>query len=128
MLARLATRVHDAHLQDRVEPVQADAADTGLRDDSVDLVVSHALLHELFDAPSAFAEWARILKPGGKVLLSDVGDGWHSFVVRLLHDRRAHGPFTVDELTMALSRAGFEQVEVTRQGKMLQAAAQKPSA
>lgn len=126
MLARLNKRVLQAGLSDRVRPVQADAAETGLADGSVDLIVSHALLHELFDAEGAIAEWARILKPGGTIMLTDVAAGWYSFIVRWLHDRRAHGPFDVQDLAEQLSRVGLADVEVTRKGKLLRATARKP--
>lgn len=126
MLARLEKRVESTGLAERVQPLRADVAATGLADESVDLIVSHALLHELFDAEAAVAEWARILKPGGTMVLSDVADGWYSFVVRWLHDRRAHGPFAVDELAQQLARVGLEEVEVVRDGKLLRAEARKP--
>jgi ubiquinone/menaquinone biosynthesis C-methylase UbiE len=128
MLARLEQRVEETGLADRVQPVQADAAATGLADASVDLIVSHALLHELFAADAAIAEWARLLKPGGTLLLSDVADGWYSFIVRWLHDRRANGPFAIDTLAGLLVRVGLEDVEVIRDGKMLRASARKPLA
>jgi ubiquinone/menaquinone biosynthesis C-methylase UbiE len=127
MLARLEKRVEAAGLSERVQPLLADAATTGLDDGSVDLIVSHALLHELFGAEEAIAEWARILKPGGTILLSDVADGWYSFIVRWLHDRRAHGPFAIDALNDVLTQVGFVDVEVVRAGKLLRASARKPA-
>ncbi len=126
MLSRLDKRVAAAGLADRVQPLQADATTTGLPDGSVDLIVSHALLHELFDAEGAIAEWARILKPGGIMVLSDVADGWYRFIVRWMHDRRAHGPFAPDGLAQLLSKVGLTEVEVVRHGKLLRAEARKP--
>lgn len=127
MLARLRKRTTDAGLDERVVPVQADAADTGLDDATADLVVSSFLLHELFDTTAAFAEWVRILKPGGQLLLHDVGAGWHSFIVRRMHDARAHGPFSGAELAAALEEAGLVDVEVKRGGRLLTATARKPA-
>jgi len=127
MLRRLEHRARRVGLADRIEAIQADAAATGLESESVDVVVSYALLHELFDADAAIAEWVRVLAPGGTMLHRDVAHGWYSFIVRLLHDRRAHGPFECEDLAALLEKNGLVDVEVTRDGKLLTAKARKPA-
>lgn len=49
--------------------LQADAVRLPLADRSVDLVVTRGVLHHLPDVPAALAEWRRVLRPGGAVVV-----------------------------------------------------------
>ncbi|HVF19952.1 MAG TPA: methyltransferase domain-containing protein [Mycobacteriales bacterium] len=49
--------------------IQADATALPVRDDAVDLVVARGVLHHLPDVTAALAEWRRVLRPGGAVVL-----------------------------------------------------------
>ena len=51
----------------RVETVQCEAAELPFPDDSFDLVFGHAILHHLPDLGAAFAEFRRVLRPGGRI-------------------------------------------------------------
>jgi SAM-dependent methyltransferase len=55
----------------QVEIVQADASRTGLPPDSFDLVHARTLLINLPDPVAAVAEMARLVRPGGHVLLQE---------------------------------------------------------
>ncbi|HET9094719.1 MAG TPA: class I SAM-dependent methyltransferase [Solirubrobacteraceae bacterium] len=63
---------------DRVSAVQADAESLPFPDESFDLVLGHAVLHHLPDLDQAFAEFRRVLRPGGRIVFagepSRVGD------------------------------------------------------
>jgi SAM-dependent methyltransferase len=48
-----------------VETVQADAEELPFEDESVDLVLGHAVLHHLPHLESSLAECVRVLRPGG---------------------------------------------------------------
>lgn len=50
---------------------QGDATSTGLDDASIDIVFERALVHHLPDLDAAFAEAARILVPGGTLIVQD---------------------------------------------------------
>ena len=65
MLAELEASA--ARLSLEVETVPCEAADLPLPDASFDLVVGHAVLHHLADLDRAFAEFRRVLRPGGTV-------------------------------------------------------------
>ena len=51
----------------RVETAQCEADTLPFPDDSFDLVFGHAILHHLPDLPRAFAEFRRVLRPGGRI-------------------------------------------------------------
>jgi len=61
-----------------VKSLRADAESLPFADESFDLVLGHAVLHHLPDLSRAFAEFHRVLKPGGRILFagepSRVGD------------------------------------------------------
>ena len=48
-----------------VDTVRCEAAELPFEDDSFDLVFGHAVLHHLPDLDGAFAEFRRVLRPGG---------------------------------------------------------------
>jgi SAM-dependent methyltransferase len=50
-----------------VETVETDAETLPFQDASFDLVLGHAILHHIPDLPRAFAEFNRVLKPGGVI-------------------------------------------------------------
>lgn len=58
-----------------VEPVRGNAEEIPLPDASVDVVTSNGVLNLVPDKPRAFAEIARVLKPTGRVQISDISLG-----------------------------------------------------
>lgn len=70
-----ARMVEDATLASRERPSlsfrQGDASATGLPDASVDIVFERALIHHLMNVEAAFSEAARILRPGGMLIVQD---------------------------------------------------------
>jgi ubiquinone/menaquinone biosynthesis C-methylase UbiE len=65
MLAKLATTA--AGLGVRVETVRSEAEELPFADESFDLVFGHAVLHHIPDLRRAFAEFHRVLRPGGAI-------------------------------------------------------------
>jgi ubiquinone/menaquinone biosynthesis C-methylase UbiE len=53
-----------------VETAACDASELPFEDESFDLVLGHAVLHHLPDLDRAFAEFARVLRPGGTVFFA----------------------------------------------------------
>ena len=68
MLASLSAKASELGLADRVDTCQADAEDLPFDDESFDLVVGHAVLHHVPDLATAFAEFNRVLRPGGAIV------------------------------------------------------------
>lgn len=91
-----------------------------LPDDSVDVVISNCVINLAPDKGKVLAEACRVLKPGGRLAVSDMV--WRKYVPEWLR-RHAElwagcvaGALTEAEYRAALARAGFADVslEVTR--------------
>jgi ubiquinone/menaquinone biosynthesis C-methylase UbiE len=65
MLKRLATTAAGLGLE--VETVRTEAEELPFADESFDLVFGHAVLHHIPDLDKAFAEFRRVLRPGGAI-------------------------------------------------------------
>jgi SAM-dependent methyltransferase len=76
MVARLADNANRLGLE--VRAARADAESLPFAGESFDLVLGHAVLHHLPDLGRAFAEFHRVLRPGGRIAFagepSRVGD------------------------------------------------------
>jgi ubiquinone/menaquinone biosynthesis C-methylase UbiE len=67
----LATLEHNAReLGLDVETAACDASELPFEDESFDLVLGHAVLHHLPDLDACFAEFMRVLKPGGTLFFA----------------------------------------------------------
>jgi ubiquinone/menaquinone biosynthesis C-methylase UbiE len=65
MLKRLANTAAGLGLE--AETVQTEAEELPFEDESFDLVFGHAVLHHIPDLDKAFAEFRRVLRPGGAI-------------------------------------------------------------
>jgi 2-polyprenyl-3-methyl-5-hydroxy-6-metoxy-1,4-benzoquinol methylase len=61
---------HVAKEYPQINPLQGNLVQQGLADDSFDLVVSMQTIEHLWDQPAFIAECARVLRPGGTLVLS----------------------------------------------------------
>jgi SAM-dependent methyltransferase len=108
-----------------VEFYLAEMDATPLADASVDCVISNCVLNLAPDKPAVFREIARILKPGGRVALSDialkaelpeaVAQSMAAYVGCIA------GAIHVDEYREGLIAAGFAHVEIVDSGADLNA-------
>src|SRR5262249_41438093 len=67
MLDRLSRTAANLGLAERVETQVTEAETLPFEDESFDLVFGHAVLHHIPDLDQAFAEFLRVLKPGGAI-------------------------------------------------------------
>jgi ubiquinone/menaquinone biosynthesis C-methylase UbiE len=68
MLATLERNAQELRLE--VETAACDASELPFADESFDLVLGHAVLHHLPDLDRCFAEFHRVLKPGGTLFFA----------------------------------------------------------
>jgi ubiquinone/menaquinone biosynthesis C-methylase UbiE len=66
MLQRLASTAETLGIED-VTTVATEAEELPFADESFDLVFGHAVLHHIPDLERAFAEFSRVLRPGGMI-------------------------------------------------------------
>jgi ArsR family transcriptional regulator len=82
-----------------------------LKDASVDVALLSQALHHAASPPKALAEAARIVKPGGRVLLLELRDHQEQWVRERLGDKWLG--FDEDELKRLLENSGLTAVRVT---------------
>ena len=86
----------------------ADAGGTGLPDASVDLVFCHQTLHHLVDQEAALAEFFRVLRPGGVLLLAESTRKYiRSWMIRLLFRHPMEVQRSAEEYLAMVRAAGF---------------------
>jgi ubiquinone/menaquinone biosynthesis C-methylase UbiE/DNA-binding transcriptional ArsR family regulator len=105
MLALARTRLDRAGLQ-HCSVRHGDIYDLALPRDSFDLVIIHQVLHFLDDSGRAIAEAARVLRPGGRLLVVDFAP--HD--LEFLRDEHAHRRlgFAAEAVTQWLEAAGLD--------------------
>lgn len=72
MLDLAQEKVNEADLAERIELLHMDAKALDLADDSFDAVFSNTILHHLPEPALMLAEAARVLRPGGLLLIRDL--------------------------------------------------------
>jgi arsenite methyltransferase len=95
--------------------LRADAQRLPLRDDTVDAVVSIAVLQLIPDPAAALSEMARVLRPGGRLAIMVPTAGRAARLWRMLPNAGAH-VFDEDEIADILEEHGFASVRTNNVG------------
>jgi ubiquinone/menaquinone biosynthesis C-methylase UbiE len=112
MLQYLEKKAEKASLQERIQILKGEASSSGLGNESVDLVMSNSVFHELSSPEAVLAEILRVLIPGGWVMITDFRDTKISGMICRSHHKESHGPFSVHELETLFSKAGLKSIKV----------------
>ena len=96
-----------------------------LADATVDCVISNCVINLAPDKPAVFREIARILKPGGRLAISDIALK-RELPAEIGDDLMAHvgciaGAILIEDYRRMLTDAGFAHVEIIDSGKDLNA-------
>jgi arsenite methyltransferase len=99
-----------------VEFIKGQIEDVPLADETIDVVISNCVINLSADKPAVIREMFRVLKPGGRIGVSDVVAENH-----LSHEQRAErgsyvgciaGALSIAEYEAELAAAGFTEVTV----------------
>lgn len=92
----------------KAELLANDLAAMDLPDASVDMVFCHQTLHHLARQEETLAEFHRVLKPGGVLLIAESTREYiYSWVIRLLFRHPMHVQKTAEEYLQLIGQAGF---------------------
>lgn len=127
MLARARKNARTAGA-DNVAFHKATIDDLPLADGSVDCIISNCVINLAPDKRAVFREMARVLKPGGRVAVSDIALK-KPLPPEIEHDLLAYvgcvaGAVPIEEYRAGLLEAGFTHVEIMDSGADLRVYAQ----
>jgi SAM-dependent methyltransferase len=122
---RNAARGYDGKPFTNVEFHLATIDKLPLADNSVDCVISNCVINLATDKPAVFREIARVLKPGGRLAVSDIALK-AELPSEISNDLMAYvgcisGAIRIEDYRRGLFEAGFSQVEVIDSGSDLNA-------
>lgn len=112
MLDRLERMAEKSGVRNRMEILKGDASFIPLDNESVDLVVSHGVFHELSNPEAILQEMMRVLKPEGWVVVTDFRDTWIGKRIGAAHRGGEHGAFSIRELQSLFGKVGFNKIDV----------------
>jgi arsenite methyltransferase len=116
MLERTAAAAREAGLEN-VETLESEMESIELPDESIDLIVSNGVINLSPRKARVMAECARVLRPGGRLCVSDLTVDQDELPPEIATQPAAWagcvaGALKEEEFVHTLERAGFEQIEV----------------
>ena len=112
MLQRLERKAEKEGLKERIQILKGEASSFGLENEFVDLIVCNDVFHELSSPETVLGESLRVLKPNGKIIITDFRDTRIGMLIGKFHSKEAHGPFSVNELETLFNKYRLRNVKV----------------
>ncbi|HWP67705.1 MAG TPA: class I SAM-dependent methyltransferase [Rectinemataceae bacterium] len=112
ILAEMKKKFADS---DAIDYRLGEAENLPIDDESVDYVFANMLLHHAENPGAAIAEMARILRRGGRLVITDLDEHKFEFLRTEQHDRWMG--FVRDDLRLWLAAAGLENIAVDCAGE-----------
>lgn len=113
MLGELYKAAKDSNLNN-IYPINSEVEDLPLFDDSIDLIFMNMALHHVENPGKAIKEIFRILKPGGKVIITDVLEHNGQWAREEMFD--VWLGFNYDQLINWFEEAYFKNIYVSNTG------------
>lgn len=113
MLGELYKAAKDSNLNN-IYPINGEVEDLPLFDDSIDLIFMNMALHHVENPGKAIKEIFRILKPGGKVIITDVLEHNGQWAREEMFD--VWLGFNYDQLINWFEEAYFKNIYVSNTG------------
>lgn len=111
MLQQLRTNIPNQPVETRV----GDAENLPIEDSALDAVVANMCLHHVENPSAAIREMARVLKPGGKAVITDLT--LHNFEWLLREHNDRWPGFAHSDVSNWLTEAGFADVSIQQLGQ-----------
>jgi ubiquinone/menaquinone biosynthesis C-methylase UbiE len=117
MLAKFGSNIEKLGVHNVVR-LRGNAEAIPLPDQSVDIITSNGVLNLVYDKPRVFADMYRVLRPGGRITISDISV---SRDLETLEEAKNNprlwaecvaGAVTDKDYLTELGKAGFEQLDV----------------
>ncbi len=126
MLDQLRKNAKKAGVSERIQVVHADGLHLDLEDNSVDRALSAAVWHHLDDPQGACNEMARVVRPGGRIVVSDLNIEPSTKAVAGLkgHDQA----FQAEDMRRIMAKSGLTNIQIETVGRWLVGVGTKPNA
>ena len=95
-------------------PLKCPASTLSIANQSIDLVFSNALLHELKNPQQTLDETFRVLKDGGSCIFTDFTDTWLGKILAHPHQKDDYGAISTTKLLSMMEVSGFKNIEVLK--------------